>query len=148
MDLKQIEKLMAAMTRMGMKRLVIRQEGVEVELERETPFVAVGAMLPHQFPQQQPNFQAPAQPEIASAPKKEGKAITSPMIGTFYGSPSPDSPSFVKVGDKVDANTVVCIVEAMKVMNEIKARVSGTITEVLVKNGEPVEFGSKLFRIE
>ena len=73
--------------------------------------------------------------------------VTSPMVGTFYTSPSPEDPPFVKVGDKIDKNTVVCIIEAMKVMNEIKANVSGTVAEVLVETGQPVEFGSKLFRI-
>ncbi|QLH35463.1 MAG: acetyl-CoA carboxylase biotin carboxyl carrier protein [Parachlamydiaceae bacterium] len=73
--------------------------------------------------------------------------ITSPMVGTFYTTPSPDDPAFVKVGDKVDKNTVVCIVEAMKVMNEIKSGVAGTVAEILVENGHPVEFGTKLFRI-
>ena len=73
--------------------------------------------------------------------------VTSPMVGTFYTSPSPEDPPFVKVGDKIDKNTVVCIIEAMKVMNEIKANVTGTVAEVLVETGQPVEFGSKLFRI-
>jgi acetyl-CoA carboxylase biotin carboxyl carrier protein len=69
------------------------------------------------------------------------------MVGTFYSSPSPDQPVFVKVGDRVSENTVVCIIEAMKVMNEVKAGVSGVVAEVLVSNAEAVEFGSKLFRI-
>lgn len=73
--------------------------------------------------------------------------VTSPMVGTFYTSPSPDDPSFVKVGDKIEKNTLVCIIEAMKVMNEIKANVSGTVAEILLETGQPVEFGTKLFRI-
>ncbi len=89
--------------------------------------------------------------EEAPAAKKKSKAagkfITSPMVGTFYASASPDDPVFVKVGDKVDENTVVCIIEAMKVMNEVKAGVSGTVAEILVDNAHPVEFGTKLFRI-
>lgn len=76
-----------------------------------------------------------------------GIFITSPMVGTFYASPSPDEPHFVKVGDRVEKGAVVCIIEAMKVMNEIKAQVSGTVVEILADNGHPVEFGSKLFRI-
>jgi acetyl-CoA carboxylase biotin carboxyl carrier protein len=73
--------------------------------------------------------------------------VKSPMVGTFYSSSSPDEPTFVKVGESIDANTVVCIVEAMKVMNEIKAGVSGTVQEILVENGHPVEFGTPLFKI-
>jgi acetyl-CoA carboxylase biotin carboxyl carrier protein len=69
------------------------------------------------------------------------------MVGTFYTSPSPDDPAFIKVGDRIDKNSVVCIIEAMKVMNEIKANVAGTIAEVLVESGQPVEFGTKLFRV-
>src|SRR4029077_229169 len=92
----------------------------------------------------------PAEMPVASAaPQAEalGSHITSPMVGTFYSAPSPDDPSFVKIGDKVDKNSVVCIIEAMKVMNEVKAGVSGTVAEVLVESGHPVEFGTKLFRI-
>lgn len=73
--------------------------------------------------------------------------ITSPIVGTFYASPSPDSKAFVAVGDHVDADTVVCIIEAMKVMNEIKAEASGTIAKIVCKAGEAVEFGQALFKI-
>lgn len=77
----------------------------------------------------------------------EGKFVTSPMVGTFYASSGPDMSPFVKVGDQVNEGTVVCIVEAMKVMNEVKAGMSGVIVEILVDNSQPIEFGSKLFRI-
>jgi acetyl-CoA carboxylase biotin carboxyl carrier protein len=70
------------------------------------------------------------------------------MVGTFYSSPAPDAPAYLEVGTVVNAETVVCIIEAMKVMNEIKAEMSGTITEILVENGKPVEFGKPLFRIK
>ena len=73
--------------------------------------------------------------------------VTSPMVGTIYYTPSPNDPTFVKVGDRIEKNTVVCIIEAMKVMNEIKAQVSGVVAEILVENGSPVEFGTKIFRI-
>ena len=73
--------------------------------------------------------------------------VTSPMVGTFYSSSAPDTPPFIKEGDKIDKNTVVCIIEAMKVMNEIKAGVNGTVVELLVESGSPVEFGTKLFRV-
>jgi len=73
--------------------------------------------------------------------------IKSPIVGTFYATPSPDSEPFVEVGSKVEENSVVCIIEAMKVMNEIKAEVSGTIAEIVVKNGEAVEYGQVLFKV-
>ncbi|MEM7603317.1 MAG: acetyl-CoA carboxylase biotin carboxyl carrier protein, partial [Verrucomicrobiota bacterium] len=77
-----------------------------------------------------------------------GQEITSPMVGTFYTSPSPDADAFVKVGDKVDADTTVCIIEAMKVMNEIKADVDGEIVEIIAENGNAVQFGEALFRVK
>ena len=78
----------------------------------------------------------------------EGEEIVSPMVGTFYSSPDPDSPAFVSVGDEVSEDTTVCIMEAMKIFNEIKAQVSGKIVKVLVKSGDPVEFGQPLFIVK
>ncbi|HSH00007.1 MAG TPA: acetyl-CoA carboxylase biotin carboxyl carrier protein [candidate division Zixibacteria bacterium] len=86
---------------------------------------------------------APAAPDTSSLVE-----IKSPMVGTFYSAPSPDSPAFVKVGDSVDVGTVVCIVEAMKLMNEIESEAKGKIAKILVENGQPVEFGQPLFVIE
>jgi len=83
-----------------------------------------------------------------SAPAEKFIEITSPMVGTFYAAPSPDSEPFVEAGTKINPNTVVCIVEAMKVMNEIKAEVSGTIVEICVKNAEAVEYGQVMFRVK
>ncbi len=85
---------------------------------------------------------------VAEAVVAAAAAITSPIVGTFYLAPSPDAQPFVKPGDKVGPETVVCIVEAMKVMNEVKAEVSGVIRRILVENGTPVEFGQPLFEIE
>ncbi len=93
---------------------------------------------------------APAAAEPAPSPAGEpaGTYIRSPMVGTFYLSPDPESPAFVKIGDIVDADTVVCIVEAMKVFNEIKAEVSGRLTRMLVSNSEAVEYDQPLFAVE
>lgn len=88
---------------------------------------------------------APAQPAAAS---ENYHKITSPMVGTFYSAPSPDAPSFVKAGDRVNTKTVVCILEAMKLMNELEAEVNGEIVEVLVSNGQLVEFGQPLFLVK
>jgi acetyl-CoA carboxylase biotin carboxyl carrier protein len=85
---------------------------------------------------------------VAEPPVEEGVEIVSPMVGTFYLSPDPDSPVFVQVGDTVSDDTTVCIIEAMKIFNEIKAQCSGTIAKVLVGNGEPVEFGQPLFIVK
>lgn len=90
---------------------------------------------------------APSAPAAAEAPSNLTE-IKSPMVGTFYASPSPDSPAYVSVGQAVTPDTVVCIVEAMKVMNEIKAEVSGVIAEIAAENGKPVQFGQALFRVK
>ncbi|MBP0983547.1 MAG: acetyl-CoA carboxylase biotin carboxyl carrier protein [Oscillospiraceae bacterium] len=96
---------------------------------------------------------APAAAPAAAAAEKpaeqvSGNIITSPIVGTFYASPSPEKPPFVKVGDTVNTGDVVCIIESMKLMNEINSEFSGRVAEIYAKNGEPVEFGQKLMRIE
>ncbi len=169
MELKQIKELMAAMERAGIKKATIKEkDGFEVHLERhdEAPLHPPVTQSPvfhpvyhppfeaqHRFPSgpvqhQHSSHSAHEMPTAKEEVKAAGKHITSPMVGTFYASPSTDEPSYVKVGDKVDENTVVCIVEAMKVMNEVKAGVSGVVAEILVENAHPVEFGTKLFRIQ
>lgn len=94
---------------------------------------------------------APAAAEAPAAPAAEavsGNIITSPIVGTFYAAPSPEKPPFVKVGDTVNEGDVVCIIESMKLMNEINSEFSGRVTEIYAKDGQPVEFGQKLMRIE
>lgn len=170
MELKQIKDLMVAMGRNGTKKMTLKKEGFELTLERgegSTPymqFLPEGAEenplradmdehRAHAFLKNAATHAAPpvAQSHSVAAPAKtdDPKAlfITSPMVGTFYAATAPDDPPFVKVGDRVEKSTVVCIVEAMKVMNEVKAGMSGTIVEVLIENGQPIEFGSKLFRV-
>jgi acetyl-CoA carboxylase biotin carboxyl carrier protein len=94
--------------------------------------------------------QAPAEPAPAAAPSPSGSGniVKSPIIGTFYSSPSPEKPAFVKVGDKVTKGQVICIVESMKLMNEINSEFDGTVAEIYVKDAAPVEFDQKLMRIE
>lgn len=163
MEIRQIKELMAVMQRTGTKRLVIKREGVELELEREERNVrfsepSVDLLDENPMKQEMALHRAsmllsrggemgPALAPSSSGKDEGGTFVTSPMVGTFYNAPSPDDPAFVKVGDKVEKDTVVCIIEAMKVMNEIKAGVSGIVAEVLVQTGNPVEFGTKLFRV-
>jgi len=171
-ELKQIKELMSAMEKAGIKKLSIKEKtGYELHLERQNEqehLPQVGAphapsalfshpsFRPHEtHPAHFPSHHAapssaPIEHKVVEAPKQEkveGKFITSPMVGTFYTTPSPDDPVFVKVGDRVEENTVVCIVEAMKVMNEVKAGISGVVAEICLDNSNPVEFGTKLFRI-
>ena len=91
---------------------------------------------------------APSAEKASAEPAKSNyKEITSPMVGTFYASPSPESPAFVEVGKSINAESVVCIIEAMKVMNEIKAEIAGKVVEIVAENGKPVQFGQVLFRV-
>lgn len=148
MDLKEIEKLMQALEKSKLTRLAIRREGFEIELEKEV----VSAPMQMMSPSLEPMVRAEAPSSVATTkPEKTeevgGHYITSPMVGTLYLTPAPGDPPFVKVGDMVDENSVVCIIEAMKVMNEVKAQVKGKVAEILIKSGEPVEFGTKLFKI-
>ena len=119
---------------------------------RAAPAVAVAAPAAAPAPvaaaPAAPVAAAPAAPAAPAAADPNVKLITSPMVGTFYASPSPDSPSFVTVGSPVKADTVVCIIEAMKVMNEIQSEIAGTVVECLVASGTSVEFGQPLFRVK
>lgn len=164
MELKQIKELMAAMGRTGTKKLILKKEGFEIEIERGESYrpneAVLAALESEDFSSrnelgQRANMAFSRGKEFSSsfvssndeATHSAAQYITSPMVGTFYTSPTPDDPSFIKVGDRIEKETVVCIIEAMKVMNEVKAGVVGTVVEILVDNGNPVEFGSKLFRI-
>jgi len=158
MEGKQINQLMVAMQRYGIKRLSLNKDGVELQLEREDSMPPAPAVCHEQHPLREgiekhrvSHGITAYEEKQASADEKEeeeeGECILSPMVGTLYHSPSPGDPVFVKVGDTVDENTVVCLVEAMKVMNEVKAGVNGVVSEILVDNGHPVEFGTKLFKI-
>ncbi len=129
----------------------------EFELERQDFKIKLkrggnGAVSTTQYDESQMIAYAPAQVALAPAPNLASAAsaeteIKSPMIGTFYRAPSPESGNYVEVGSDVNPDTVVCIIEAMKVMNEIKAEAKGVITQVLMENAKPVEFGQPLFKI-
>lgn len=139
MDKKTIEEYMDLLDERGYNHLSVTfKDGTSLEIQKAAQ--ATPAPM-HIAPQ-------PASPASKDAPIAEGSFVESPMVGTFYQSPSPDAEPFIKVGDSVSENTVVCIVEAMKVMNEVKAGTSGIVKEVLVESGHPVEFGTRLFRIE
>ena len=112
----------------------------EVGVAQEGPAIVTAPVVAPAVP-------APAPPTPAPEPVAEGLEVKSPMIGTLYRRPSPDSDPFVEVGTAVEPDTVVCIIEAMKVMNEIKAEMSGVVTEILVEDSRPVEFGQPLFRV-
>jgi len=164
LELKHIKDLMAAMGKTGTKRLRLKKDDYELELEREeeivekvTPIVVGAAESvktaeiyePKSAKSKAPDIPASLHPPVDHAEEKQddGTFVTSPMVGTFYAAAGPDEPAFINVGDKIAKDTVVCIVEAMKVMNEVKAGQEGVVSEILVENGHPVEFGTKLFKI-
>ena len=147
MDFKDIKSIVDLMKKNALSEFEMEKEGFRIKLRRasregKSDEVQVQHYLPPVVP-------APAEvPAAASVPEPStDPEIKSPMIGTFYRKPSPESESYVEVGDTVTADTVVCIVEAMKVMNEIKAEISGVVTEILVEDSRPVEFGQPLFRV-
>ena len=149
MDLKDIKAIIDLMKKNSVSEFEMEKEGFKIRLKRN----GGGAPVVQYEEAPQVNYipQSVSGPAVAaapaSAPVSSGVEIKSPMIGTFYRSPSPESGSYVEVGAEVGPETVVCIIEAMKVMNEIKAEVKGVITEVLVDNAKPVEFGQPMFRV-
>lgn len=150
MDIQQIKELMTCLEESKLNKLVLKQGDFEIHLEK--PQADLPPPRPRAIPAESESaFQSdvPLKGERGGATRIDapGTFVTSPMVGTFYPSPAPDQPPFVKVGDKVDEHTIVCIVEAMKVMNEVKAGISGTVAEILADTSQPVEFGTRLLRI-
>jgi len=151
-DLEKLKALVEMMEEHGLTEVSLRRGEEHWRLRRGpqegTPVVAPGGYVPVPATSSTPPPQpaAPVEPEAEPA-EEESLFIKSPTVGTFYTSPSPDDPPFVEVGSEVEPDTIVCIVEAMKVFNQIPAEVSGTIVEILVKNGDPVEYGQPLFRV-
>ena len=160
MDLKLIQKLVALMERGKLSELEIedKDSGLKVRLKGESAFAAThaapmvhvvhggGAAAP--VAGHAPAMSAGAPAAEAPKPVKQGTTINSPMVGTFYKSSSPEAEPFVRPGVRVVPDKTLCIIEAMKVMNEIKCEISGEILEVLVENGAPVEFGQPLFLVK
>ena len=146
MDLKEIKELIALMRKNDLSVFKMEKEGFKITLKKGTDFQPViTTTVAPAAPVAAPAAPALSAPE--AAPASNLREISSPMVGTFYGSVSPDSPPYVAIGQEVTEDTVVCIIEAMKVMNEIKAEVRGVIAEVVAENGKPVQFGQALFRV-
>jgi acetyl-CoA carboxylase biotin carboxyl carrier protein len=145
MDIKEIRQLVKLMVESGLSELDISEGDNKVHLKRA---VAEALVAPAPVMVAAPVVAAPAAAPAAPKAQSGLLEIKSPMVGTFYSAPSPDSAAYVSVGSAIGDDTVVCIVEAMKVMNEIKAECSGTVVEICVKNAQPVEFGQVLFRVK
>jgi acetyl-CoA carboxylase biotin carboxyl carrier protein len=154
LDVDTLKSLIKLMTDNGLHELELEDEGKRIHLRRGDDR-APAMVLPHASAPAAFSLAAPAHaPAAAPAAAKAGalppgvKEIKSPMVGTFYRSPSPDAAPFADVGDKVQEDTVLCIIEAMKVMNEIKAEMKGEIVKCLAANGEAVEYGEPLFHVK
>ena len=166
MDLKEIKLIIDMMTKNGLSEFELERGDFKLRVKRGPTGEWSSTTVPVPSPQVVSHAPvaafAPAPAPVAAAPAPLGSQmvmpdpgvvssahppIVSPMVGTFYLSPSPDSPAYVTVGQEVQEDTVVCIIEAMKVMNEIKAETRGVIIEILAQNGKPVEFGKPLFAV-
>lgn len=149
MDIRKVKKLIELLEESGISELEIKEGEESVRISRHGP------AAPAPQPAQQPA--APPQPAAGAAPQPaaeeagglpSGHVVESPMVGTFYRASAPGSPPFVEEGQQVNVGDTICIIEAMKILNQIEAEVSGTVKAVLVENGSPVEFGEPLMIIE
>lgn len=162
LKIQEIRELIKAVDQSSIEEFKYEQEGTKITLRKERKVIEQAQPTAvYQQPTVAPVVQAQApvvtpqavatqevKEESPSVPASNLHKITSPMVGTFYAAPSPDSAAYVKVGDKVKNDSVVCIVEAMKLMNEIEAEIKGEIVEVLVENGQLVEYGQELFLVK
>lgn len=147
MNLKEIKEMINLMNEHGLTEIEVERDGSKIKIKK------AGINGAEINGIQTPNFQvetqiAPKVEESSSPSTSVGKEIKSPMVGTFYRAPSPEAPPFVETGAVVEVGQVVCIVEAMKLMNEIKSEIKGKIVEIPVDNAQPVEFGQTLFIVE
>ena len=146
MNIKEIKEMIQLMNENGLTELEMEKDGLKIRLKK-------GASGSIEQSLQEVRYM-PASSRGEAAPKETAKpavvrsTIKSPMVGTFYAAPAPDAPPFVQPGSTVEIGQVICIIEAMKLMNEIKAEVRGKIAETLINNGDPVEFGQPLFALE
>ncbi len=149
MDIRKLKELVKLMVENDLTELDLRDKDEQASLRRQTVFAppqVTQSSTPAVSTQARPSANASA-PGKGSVDDGDLVAIESPMVGTFYSASGPDKPALVSVGTSVDSNTVVCLLEAMKIFNEIKADCSGTIVKILVKNGQAVEYGQKMFLV-
>jgi oxaloacetate decarboxylase alpha subunit len=153
MNLKEIKEIIALMNENDLNEIEIDRDGLKLKLKKskgDAPPMVMSAPVQYsldKIPASKVTHEPPAGVSEV-VPRKNASEIKSPMVGTFYKSPTPEAPSFVEIGQTVEVGQVVCIVEAMKLMNEIKSEVRGKVVEVVVENSEPVEFGQTLFVVE
>jgi acetyl-CoA carboxylase biotin carboxyl carrier protein len=152
-NLKEIKELIELMRQTGVSELELERSGVRIRLRTgrpggEEPVVSVVHPLSERSPQDVSAARQAVESGAAPPAEEHGVLVQSPIVGTFYRSASPDGPNYVEVGDVVKKGQILCIVEAMKLMNEIESEHDGKILEVLIENARPVEYGQSLFRID
>ncbi len=154
MDIRKVKKLIEMLEESEISEIEIHEGEESVRISRHSTnepvqtVVQVPSATPHQAGPAEPVSEIHAVPEESAAePAPEGHTITAPMVGIFYGAASPDSSPFVEIGQTVSTGDVLCIIEAMKIMNQIESDASGVVSKILVENGEPVEYGQPLFII-
>ncbi|MCW8956762.1 MAG: acetyl-CoA carboxylase biotin carboxyl carrier protein [Gammaproteobacteria bacterium] len=151
MDIRKIKKLIELLDESGVAEIEIKEGEESVRISRQMAAMAAPAQQMYAAPAAAPAPAASTAPAAAEAPVEEeisGHKINSPMVGTFYRSPSPGTPEFTAVGKHVSEGDTLCIIEAMKILNQIEADRSGVVKAILVENGQPVEFGQTMFIIE
>ena len=146
-DIDYVEKLAKVLADNSLTEISLEDGEQAITLRKEVVGVAPAVAVAAPRPASSAPTPAPVQ-AVSQEPAHKGKALTSPMVGTFYSAPSPDAEAFVKVGQTIKKGDVVCIIEAMKLMNEIQSDFSGKVTEICVKDGQPVEFGQVLMYVE
>jgi len=144
MNIKKIRELVEIMNDNDLAEVEIEREGVKIKLAKRAHGVIEHALAGHEYGKKE-TISSESAPKAA---EKKGKEIKAPMVGTFYRAPSPEIDPYVEVGNVIQKGDVLCIVEAMKVMNEVKAELGGRITKICVENGEPVEFEQVMFLVE
>lgn len=144
MNIKEIKEMINLMNENNLSELELERDGLRVRLKKQ-PGGSLEATTEHLVAV--PSIKKEGVPETEDKFRKTVE-IKAPMVGTFYAAPGPDAPAFVDIGKEIDAGEVICIIEAMKLMNEIKSEIKGKIVEILVENGNPVEFGQTLFLVE
>ena len=151
MDIRKVKKLIELLEESGIAEIEITEGDDAVRISRYANAPAVpapAAMMPAPAPAAAPAAPAAAPAEPAAPAEEEGHVITAPMVGTFYASPAPGASPFVQIGDRVKVGDTICIVEAMKMMNQIEADASGVVKSIRVQNGEPVEYGQALVTLD
>ena len=148
MDLRKLKKLIDLVQESGIGEIEITEGEEKVRISRQSSVPASMIMAPQPVQAMVPGAPAAAPAAPAPPPQPAGHSLKSPMVGTFYRAPSPGAPPFVEVGQAVSKGQTLCIIEAMKLLNEIESDVSGTVKAILVENGQPVEYGQALFLIE